>query len=332
MNYLTLKNEVLLPSKKIVITTHQSPDGDAIGSSLGLYHILKTRKFNSVNVIVPDEFPSFLSWMKDSDKIIQFDKAASIAKKLILEADIIFSLDYNSLRRVGEIGEQINKSSAVKILIDHHQESEDFANFQLTKTTASSTAELIYEFVENLEWLSSIDRTVGECIYTGLLTDTGSFRFPSTSKRTHEVVASLMDKGVVPSEVYQNVFDTSSIDRLRLLGYTLYEKMEILPDYHAAIIGLSLEELNEYNFQKGDTEGFVNYPLSVKDIQFSAFVSEKESGKVRISFRSKGDFDVNKFARAHFNGGGHINAAGGSSDLSVKETIHKIKEVLSSYK
>jgi phosphoesterase RecJ-like protein len=329
MNIEEIKKEIDRASY-IVITTHKSPDGDAIGSSLGLYHYLKN-KGKEVVVIVPDAFPDFLKWMPLSSDIVYFDKDKEIAEKHIGMSDLIFSLDYNALSRIGELGEVIGESKANKIVIDHHQNPQEFANHYYVDTDCCSTAQLIYEFINELGDIDSLTKEIAECLYCGIMTDTGSFRFPSTTAKTHQIIAHFLELGANGSKIHENVYDTYSEQRLRLLGYALTQKMKVFPEYNAAYISLSQEELKKYDFQKGDTEGLVNYPLSINGIKFSALITEKEKD-ISMSMRSKDDFYVNEFANKHFQGGGHIYAAGGKSDLSLIDTIAKFEELLKEYK
>jgi phosphoesterase RecJ-like protein len=314
----------------IVITTHKSPDGDAIGSSLGLYHYLKNRG-KEVVVIVPDAFPDFLKWMSLSDEIVYFDKNKDEAINHIEKSDLIFSLDYNALNRIGDLGEVIGLSNANKIVIDHHQNPQEFANHYYVDTNCCSTAQLIYEFLDDLGSIDSLTKEIAECLYCGIMTDTGSFRFPSTTAKTHRIIAHFLTLGVNGSKIHEEVYDTYSEDRLRLIGYALTQKMKVFPEHSAAYISLSQEELKEFNFQKGDTEGLVNYPLSINGIKFAALITEKEKD-ISMSMRSKDDFYVNDFANEHFQGGGHIYAAGGKSDLSLEETIIKFEGLLKQLK
>ncbi len=323
-------NKELTNAQSIVITTHKSPDGDAIGSSLGLYQFLKNRGLN-VSVVVPDDFPEFLKWMTGCEQILNFEQEQNKVKKLIEKADFIFSLDYNALNRIGELGELIQKTSAIKMVIDHHQNPQEFAHHYFVDTNCCSTAQLVYEFMTELKANSELTKEIAECLYCGIMTDTGSFRFPSTTSRTHQIIAEFIEKGVDGSKIHEKVYDTYSEHRLRLLGYALTEKMKVFPEINAAYISLSQEELKKFQFIKGDTEGLVNYPLSIKGIKFSTLITEKEN-EVSMSFRSKDDFYVNEFANKHFNGGGHIYAAGGRSNLSLDETISKFVGLLNEYK
>ncbi|PCI96834.1 MAG: phosphoesterase [Flavobacteriales bacterium] len=320
--------EVLDSSKLIVITTHKSPDGDAIGSSLALYHFLK-KKGKEVSVIVPDSFPSFLNWMVETENIIHYDTQTEAADNIIEKADVIFSLDYNSLTRIAGLRNPIEKSNATKIVIDHHQDPQEFADHYFVDTDSCSTCQLIYEFIENLGELDKLDKVIGECIYCGVMTDTGSFRYPSTTSKTHQIIANLLDLGVENSKIHQEVYDNSSEHRLRLLGYALTEKMVVLTNHNAAYISLSQEELKRFSFKKGDTEGLVNYALSIAGIKFAALITEKED-MISLSLRSKDDFYVNKIANEHFSGGGHIYASGGMLETTLEEAISRVEAVMKS--
>lgn len=313
--------------KNIVITTHRSPDGDAIGSSLGLYHILKAHG-HSVDVIVPDQFPGFLKWMNGSDSIIVYELSKIRSKEALQKADIIFSLDYNNLSRIADLGALVEESKATKILIDHHLEPSPDFDFSLSDTSASSTAQLIYTFADSIGFSKHINQGISECLYAGIMTDTGSFKFSSTSALTHRIVANLMDCGLVPDKVHNAIFDTNTFSRLKLLGFTLSERFEYDAERKISVLRLSNEDKLEYNFQKGDSEGFVNYGLSIDGSKMAVFLSEDEEGYTKFSFRSKGDLDVNKIARAHFNGGGHKNAAGGKLDMPIEEAYKQLRKVI----
>jgi len=316
--------------KKIVITTHKNPDGDAMGSSLGLYNYL-VLKNHTVSVITPNSYPQFLQWIPGNETVTVYNKHTDKAKKLFEEAEIIFSLDYNNLSRIEDAGKEVEKSKAVKILIDHHVEPSPFPDYSFSDIHKSSTSEMIYDFIVLLGDKDLINKNIGECLYCGIVTDTGSFRFPSTHPATHKIVAELIELGVNHAEVYNRVFNTYTEDRLRLLGYCLYEKLKLIKEYNAGYIALSKEELKRFNFQAGDTEGFVNYSLSVSGIRLAALFTEQD-GIIRVSLRSEGDIDVNKIARAHFNGGGHVNAAGGRSDDSLHITTKRFEDILPLYK
>ena len=322
--------EQLAKIKEIVIVSHRSPDGDSVGSSLAMKHFL-SKLGHQVQVITPDPAPAFLNFLTGFDAILDGVSHQKEVEIKIASAQIIIALDFNSLDRLGGIEEIVkSNSSAYLINIDHHQEPKDFADFQLSDPKASSTCQLIYEFIENLDQLDKVDISGGECMYTGLVTDTGSFRFSSTSEKTHKVAAFLLKIGVDTTKVYERIYDSFSIDRLKLMGFALNERFNYYKKYSTGIIHLCEQDLNQFNFRKGDTEGLVNYPLSVKEIKMAILITEKD-GKVKMSFRSKGNFHVNELAKEYFNGGGHYNAAGGISDLSVSETVKKIEKLLPSY-
>ncbi len=328
-NQLLQKAGRLLQSAtKVVITNHVNPDGDAMGSALGLWGVLK-QQIPQVDVVVPNAYPSFLQWMKGNAEVVIYEQDMALGKKLVEQADVIIHLDYNSLKRSGPMQEVLTASTAEKIIIDHHQQPDDFADILISDADMSSTCEMVFHLLQQLGLESLLTSETASCLYTGLITDTGNFRFSSTTPDTHRVAAHLLELGVRSSEVASRIYDSNTPERLKLLSCAL-SKMEILPGYRTAIISLSEQDLEENNFQKGDTEGFVNFGLSVKGVEVSIFVYPRE-GKVKMSFRSKTDFDVNLLAREHFSGGGHLNAAGGVSHQSLADTIKKIKEVLPLY-
>lgn len=312
---LSKLKEKLHSAKNICIVSHKNPDGDAIGSSIGLASLINTFN-NCAKVIVPNEFPQFLNWIEGSDDILIWDNNPSFTENILLNADVIFCLDFNALHRIGEVGDAVSKSKATKVMIDHHLSPEDFADYTLSVTSTSSTAELVYEFIEELGLKEKISKGSAEAIYCGIMTDTGSFKFPSTSARTHEIISRLIKLGADNGKIHSLVYDSNSINRLHILGYCL-DKMEVIEN-KITLFTLPKSIQNELKLTKGDTEGIVNYGLSIKEVQVSAFMREDE-GSIKISFRSKGDFDVNIFARTYFSGGGHKNAAGGSSELSLTQ-------------
>ena len=323
--------ELLSNPKKIVITPHKNPDGDAVGSALALWHYFRNTGHKPV-VIVPNDFPKFLKWMPGVDEIVNYETKRDKSAEFIKEADIVFTLDFNDLSRAGEMQTDFESSTADFIMIDHHQEPHDYAKVVYSDVTMSSTCEMIYNFIEYLGEVENITQDIANCLYAGILTDTGSFKFSSTTSRTHRVVADLIDKGAENSLIHNRIFDTNTPDRIHLLGRAL-NNLVILQDYRTAYIALSRNDLAEFNFKKGDTEGFVNYGLTLEGIKFAAiFIEKEDEAQIKISFRSQGDFSVNEFARAHFNGGGHINAAGGRSELGLEETIDKFRNLLDSYK
>ncbi len=327
----SLKKIILAPTTQVIITSHKSPDGDSIGSTLGLYHFLK--KLNvSCRVIIPDAVPDYLSWLPNTKDIVIYESQAEQALELIDKANLHFILDYNAYDRIGNLGAVIEtKTHLTTVLLDHHQEPKIVPTFSFWNVEASSTCQLVYEFIEKMEQTALIDPIIAECIYTGIMTDTGSFRFPITSAKTHLIVSRLIDFGVKIENVHSKIADQSSFNRLKLLGYTLGQKMMLLDEYKTIIMGLTKAELENHQHEKGDTEGFVNYGLSIHGIKLSILVTELED-RIRISFRSKGDFKVNEFSKNHFGGGGHMNASGGNGEISVEHTIQKIISLLPLYK
>ncbi|MGX1929427.1 DHH family phosphoesterase [Flagellimonas sp. 2504JD4-2] len=322
---------ILSQPQKIVIIPHKNPDGDAIGSCLGLYCFLKSIGQEAA-VVAPNDYPKFLKWMPKNEVVLNFEKENSQAKKRLEEATVIFTLDFNDLSRTGQLEALLKEKEADFIMIDHHQQPSDYATVTYSDVEMSSTCEMVYNFIEYLGGLDKIDEEIATNLYTGIMTDTGSFKYRSTSSRTHKVVADLMDRGANNMEIHRQVFDTNSPSRLHLLGVAL-SNMVILPECKTAYITLTQEELDTHDFKKGDTEGFVNYGLTLEGIVFAViFIENKEEGIIKISFRSIGDFSVNEFAREHFNGGGHDNAAGGRSDDTMDATIKKFNSILEIYK
>ena len=316
--------KLLQPNKNVVIITHYNPDGDAIGSSLGLKHFLVNLGVDAT-VIVPNDFPKFLKWMPDAKKIVIAEYKRKIAGEAIYNADVIFCLDFNSPSRIGILGDWLMKSWAKKILIDHHQQPERF-DFVYSNTSIPATCQMVYHFIEALGEEDKVNKDVEECLYTGIMTDTGGFRFRSTSATTHRIVANLIEKGADPAMITSNTLDTNTVSRLHLLSLIL-GRIEIVKDGKVAILYLKRDELKEFGFEKGDTEGFVNYGLSIAGTKMSAFFMEDlYEDFIKISFRSKDELDTNAFSRAHFNGGGHINASGGKYFKNIQETIEDFKK------
>jgi len=328
----TQKIKLLLSTpKRVVIIGHKNPDGDAIGSCLGLSYFLKKRGHFPV-VVMPNEFPSFLKWLPGCNQIITYERDKEQATASIKNCEIIFTLDFNALNRTGALCEVLEKATCPFIMIDHHQQPDNFATLSYSDPSMSSTAEMVYHFITQLGGVSEISEKIATNLYTGIMTDTGSFRFPSTTATTHKVIAHLIEVGVKNSEIHQKIYDSNSPSRLKLLG-TALNNLHILEQYRTAYIHLSQEELDASNFKKGDTEGFVNYALSLKNIIFAViFIENKKENIVKISFRSKALFSVNLFARTHFNGGGHTNAAGGRSLESLEATIKNFISILPAYK
>jgi phosphoesterase RecJ-like protein len=322
---------LLATPKKIAIIPHRNPDGDAMGSTLGLYHFLIKNNHFPV-VIAPNQFPDFLAWMPGSETVKIFEKDKENCIQILEDSDLIFTLDFNALHRVGEMENALKALKAPFVMIDHHQSPDDYAAVTFSDVNYGSTCEMIYHFICSLEKKSQIDKIIGTCIYTGILTDSGSFRFPKTTGTTHRIIADLIDLGVENSEIPALLFDNSSFDRLQLIGRAL-QNMKIFTEHNTTYTTLTQNELDHFNYIKGDTEGIVNYGLSVKGIQFTAiFIENAEEKIIKISFRSQGNFDVNLFARAHFNGGGHRNAAGGKSEVSMQETIQQFEDLVRTIK
>ncbi|NHM07765.1 bifunctional oligoribonuclease/PAP phosphatase NrnA [Flavobacterium sp. CYK-4] len=318
---------LLAAPKKIAIIPHRSPDGDAMGSTIAMYHFLK--KGNHLpTVIAPNDFPEFLAWMPASDKVLVYENDRAETSKVLQEAELVFTLDFNALHRTGEMEKVLSQLSVPFVMIDHHEKPDNYAKYVYSDTRFGSTCEMVYNFISMLGQKEKIDQTIATCIYTGILTDSGSFRFPKTTGNTHRIVAELIDLGVNNSEIPALLFDNNSYHSLQLLGRAL-ENMVVIPEHNTAYTSLSQAELDTFHYVKGDTEGIVNYGLSIKGIRFAAiFIEHRDENIIKISFRSQGSFDVNQFARDHFNGGGHINAAGGKSNLSLAETVEKFKKLI----
>ncbi|MGV6846098.1 MAG: DHH family phosphoesterase [Lutibacter sp.] len=334
MNEAAIKEikEKLSKPQKIVLVPHRNPDGDAIGACLGMYAYLKANN-HQVNVISPNDYPEFLKWMPGSNLVYRYDFHNRQSQQAIDEADILFLLDFNTLSRVGDdMQKKLETFVGTSIMIDHHQQPDSFATYLFSDVNICSTCQMVYHFIEKLNDLNHINADVATCLYTGIMTDTGSFRFPSTTSLTHRIVADLIDKGANNAKIHNEVYDTNSYNRLQLLGCAL-SNLVVIDALKTAYITLSQEELNQYNFQKGDTEGVVNYALSIKGIVLAAiFIEDTDQKIIKISFRSKGTFSVNEFARTYFNGGGHINAAGGKSFVSLDSTLSEFLRILPKYK
>ncbi len=321
----------LQAKKKIVITTHHRPDADALGSSLGLHNYL-TKKGHEVTVISPTDYPRFLHWMEGNDKVVIFsEESRPLAERLIQEAELIFCLDFNVLNRIDGLEDLIRNSKAKKVLIDHHLDPEHFSDYEYSSIDAAATAELIYEFIVSMGDRDIIDKGIAECLYAGIMTDTGQFKHNNVTQNVHFVTANLMALGADTAKVGSLIYDNNSFDRLQFLGYMLYKKLIFLSEYNTAYIVVSAEDQNRFNAQTGDTEGLVNYALSLSKVVLAALITENEDS-VKLSFRSKGDFSVNDFARKHFRGGGHKNAAGGISDKNLEDTVKSFTEIIKEYK
>lgn len=321
--------EQIEKAQKIVLVTHLSPDGDAMGSSLGLYHYLQDLG-KEVRVVVPNAFPYFLKWMNGAKDIVVNTYIPTVAEALIKNADLIFCLDFNTLKRIGALGELVEQSSAKKILIDHHLDPDEDFDVVISYPKISSTSEIVFRLIAQLGDFERITSTVAECIYTGMMTDTGGFTYNSNDPEIFEIISMLLKKGVDRDHIYREVFNNYSEQRFRLLGFTLSQRMKIYPERKASLIYLSLEDQKQFNLTKGDTEGFVNYPLSIKGVLFSVFIREDDE-LTKVSLRSQGDFPCNKFAADFFNGGGHLNASGGEFYGSVEDAISLFEEGLEKY-
>lgn len=323
--------EFISKPRKVVIVTHHKPDADALGSSLGLSGYLK-KKGHQVQVITPSDYPEFLHWMPGNADVIAFEKSKEAAiADFISNAEIIFCLDFSGLSRIEGLSDFVRKSAAKKVLIDHHLEPEDFADFNFWDIQSASTAGLVFNLIEAVGDIEMIDADIANCLYAGLMTDTGGFRHSNTRHEEFLIASELVRLGANPTLVSKLIYDTNTLERLRLMGYVLSEKLKVLPEYRTAYMVLSAEELKKFGSQTGDTEGFVNYGLSIKGIRLSVMIYERKDN-VKLSFRSLGDFNVNELARKHFEGGGHKNASGGSSNVSLSQTLENFLGILPQYK
>ena len=321
-----LKN-LLSAKQNVVITTHVNPDGDAIGSSVALLNFL-IKMGHDVSVIVPNDYPDFLKWMKNDELIINYSNSKNESQDKIKNASLIFCLDFNNLNRINELGDYISDSKAKKVLIDHHLDPIDFYDFKIHDVKASATAELVYNFLIELD-SNAVDKDISEALYTGILTDTGSFKF-SMSPKVHKIVSDLMIRGVDIGFINNKIYDSNSLDKLKLIGYALSEKLEVISNGNAAYIVLSRKDLKDHNFKKGDTEGLVNYALSISNVNMAVLIIETKE-RIKFSFRSIGQFSVNEFAKKYFNGGGHKNAAGGSLENKLSVALEKFLKDISKY-
>lgn len=322
--------EYLGQSRNIVITTHHKPDGDALGSSLALAGVLK-KAGHHVEVVSPSEFPAFLNWMKGSEQVIDFIKNPEKAKKVFSNAELICCLDFNDPKRVEGMNDILMNAPGHRLLIDHHLDPKDFCKYVFSDPKTPSTCELVYQLLEVLNLEDKIQKDEAECLYAGIMTDTGSFRFNSVRPLTHQIVARLLEAGARNDFVHEKVYDTFSENRLRFLGHTLLNCMFVLPEYKTVYFRCTQSEMDQYGHEPGDLEGIVNYGLSIRGIIVSVLFSERDK-LVKISFRSKGDFSVKQIAEKYFDGGGHRNAAGGRSSSALDDTINKFKSILSEYK
>lgn len=320
----------ILDAEKIVITSHKSPDGDSIGSSLGMLRFVKALG-KEATICHPDACPAFINWLKNGDEIIDFDQDQERVTAEMLAADLIFSLDYNGSGRLGkEMGAVLLAATGKKVMIDHHPHPEAIFDLSASHPEVCSTSQLIIELIIQSGNEHLLNQSIGTPIYLGIVTDTGSFRFSSVTARTHELIGKLLENGVKQAEIHENTFDHNRLDQMKLRGYAIAERLEVMPEEQLAIVSLSEVDLERFNYIKGDTEGLVNLALSIEGVSVAVMMTESD-GKVKMSFRSMGSIVVNQFAADHFEGGGHINAAGGISFLSLDETIEKVKSLAPAY-
>lgn len=321
------KNKIASPAK-IVITTHHKPDADALGSSLGLKNYL-IKKGHEVTVITPSDYPSFLHWMKGNDEVINFEDPNQKDKaiQIIADAEIIFCLDFSCLSRIQSMEEYVKESNAYIVNIDHHQDPKDFSQFRYWSTEAAATCELVYELIVKIGDKELLDSDIADCLYAGIMTDTGGFRHPNTTKNVHMITAELIALGADNTKISKLIYDTNSVNRLKFIGFAISRRLTINQDLRIAYFAISKKDLKKYASQTGDTEGLVNYALSIDGIKIAALFTEREDG-IKISFRSVEEVAVNKFAQENFNGGGHKNASGGKSDLTLTETTEKFEKLI----
>jgi phosphoesterase RecJ-like protein len=318
------------PAKKIAILCHLNPDGDTLGSALALNRLF-TKMGHSCDVISPNDYPEFLKWMPGSGKIVILKHEHDRVIGLLKNAEMIFAIDFNEIKRFRDLRDVFESSSAFRVLIDHHPDPTMKVDCMLSDTSASSTAELVYRFIHEAPFNMQMDAEISACLFTGIMTDTGCFSYNSSNRKTWETVADLLEYGIDKDEIYSLVYDNYSEHRMRFLGYSLNEKLEVFPEYRTGIISLSKADMKKYHFEVGDSEGFVNYPLSIKGVSFSALFLEKDD-HIKLSFRSKGSFPVNEFSRDHFNGGGHKNASGGEVYCSLEDALKQFKDLLPRYR
>jgi phosphoesterase RecJ-like protein len=307
--------------KKVVVTMHQKPDADAMGSSLAMYHYLR-QKGHEVAVISPTNFPDFLKWMPGADLVLDFESMQDKAMSALEGIDLLFCLDFNALYRTKTMAPYLEQLKCTKILIDHHLEPQPTFDYGVSDTAASSTAQLVYETLYKLGEEQYITTEIAQCIYAGTMTDTGSFRFASTSARVHRMVADLLDRGLKHELIHQAIYDNFLENRLRFIGHSLLHRMEVFYEYNTAMMAIPYADLKRFDLQTGDTEGLVNFLLSIQGIKMAALIIDRRE-EIKLSFRSKGDFDVNTFARKYFEGGGHFNASGGRSSDTLEKTVQR---------
>ncbi len=327
MNEIKAIYPLLTIPKRVVITTHQKPDADAMGSSLALYHFLSSFG-HEVTVISPTNWAHWLNWMPGVETVIDFEAARAEAAAVVEQAEWLFCLDFNTISRTRNFAQLLEHIDAVKVLIDHHQQPDEaYFNYGVSDTSKSSTCEMVFDFISESGYKDRINKDIAECLYAGVVADTGSFRFPGATAQTHLMVAFLKEKGLQHTIVHENIYDNFLENRVRFLGFVLLKRMEVFYEYNTALIWISKRDLFRFDIKTGDTDGLVNYPLTIQGIHFAALVIDRDEER-KWSFRSKGNFDVNTFARKYFNGGGHFNAAGGRSYDSLDKTVEYFKKVL----
>lgn len=328
--FTSLEALVRVPEQKITLVTHENPDGDAIGSAIGLGEILKNFG-HEVKIIVPNSYPDFLQWFSSTIEIVVYERKKNRGKTILAETQLLFCLDFNEARRTARMEKKLLEFSKPKVLIDHHPYPTDFCDLMISEPDYSSTAELVFDVIQKINLEKYMNHNAAEALFAGIMTDTGSFSHNISRPNTFQVVSRLMDWGIDTEKIHAAVYHNFSAHRMKLLGHCLGEKMEVFPEYRSAVIWLSQKELEKFEYQPGDTEGFVNYPLSINNIVFSALFIEKKD-HVKASFRSKGNFACNAFSHDHFSGGGHKNAAGGETKLSLEEAVEKFRQLLPDYK
>lgn len=321
---------IIQESDSIVIVTHVGPDGDAMGSSLAMYNFLKKLQKENVRVIVPNKYPQCFTWMPQINQVLIYEADKHLSNDLIEKADLLLMLDFNTIKRVDGMSEAVRCTAAKKILIDHHPYPDIISDVTISHPEISSCSEIIFRFLCRMGYALAIDTTIAECIYTGMMTDTGNFSYNSNSPEIYHIIGELVKIGIDKDLIYSNVYNRQTADRLSFLGYCLSKKMKLIPEYNTALITISQKELEQFNYQPGDLEGVVNYPLSIEGIVFSVLMRE-DTDKIKISFRSKGTFPTNQVASELFNGGGHLNASGGESYETLLKTANKLKAALPNY-
>lgn len=322
-NKIKALSRIIAGCHRVVITTHIAPDGDAVGSSLALYHML-TDLGKDVHVVTPDGFQQNLMYLPGASDIVIYSRYKEFAVQLIQEADLIFCLDYNAIKRIDEVGSYVNDSVAIKVMIDHHLQPEDFPYLTITHPEESSTCALLFKVFAALGLVPLIDKKIGSCIYTGMMTDTGNFSYNSNNPDLYLIISRLIENGIDKDKIYTHIINTSTLSRLRINGYAISHKLTLYPGHKASLITLTRDELNRFDYQKGDTESLVNVPLQLTDVTYSCFLREEED-YIKVSMRSKGKFPVNRMCAQYFGGGGHLNAAGGEFSGTMEECIKQFE-------